>query len=113
MWCLPRAIHKGLRDYWTSAQLAFYRDRALPLTLSRLQSRIQALSIFAAKRDENLRAAQPVLTAFLTSYKLAAGKLIGLRDDRLIARGPVVLPVRSCEKSPVRSAGDGNVPTPL
>jgi hypothetical protein len=81
--------------------------------LSRLQSRIQALSIFAAKRDENLRAAQPVLTAFLTNYKLAAGKLIGLRDDRLIARGPVVLPVRSCEKSPVRSAGDGNVPTLL
>ena len=29
------------------------------------------------KSDENLRAAQPVLTAFLTSYKLAAGKLIG------------------------------------
>ena len=80
---------QGTSRLWTSAQLAFYRDRALPLTLSRLQSRIQALSTFAAKSDENLRAAQPVLTAFLTSYKLAAGKLIGLRDDRLIARKTV------------------------
>ena len=80
---------QGTSRLWTSAQLAFYRDRALPLTLSRLQSRIQALSTFAAKNDESLRAAQPVLTAFLTSYKLAAGKLIGLRDDRLIARKTV------------------------
>jgi len=80
---------QGTSRLWTSAQLAFYRDRALPLTLSRLQSRIQALSTFAAKSDENLRAAQPVLTQFLTSYKLAAGKLIGLRDDRLIARKTV------------------------
>jgi Peptidase S46 len=80
---------QGTSRLWTSAQLAFYRDRALPLTLSRLQSRIQALSTFAAKSDENLRAAQPVLTAFLTTYKLAAGKLIGLRDDRLIARKTV------------------------
>ena len=80
---------QGTSRLWTSAQLAFYRDTALPLTLSRLQSRIQALSTFAAKSDENLRAAQPVLTAFLTSYKLAAGKLIGLRDDRLIARKTV------------------------
>jgi len=80
---------QGTSRLWTSAQLAFYRDRALPLTLSRLQSRIQALSTFAAKSDENLHAAQPVLTAFLTSYKLAAGKLIGLRDDRLIARKTV------------------------
>jgi hypothetical protein len=77
---------QGTSRLWTSSQLAFYRDRALPLTLSRLQSRIQPLSTFAAKSDENLRAAQPVLTAFLTSYKLAASKLIGLRDDRLIAR---------------------------
>ena len=80
---------QGTSRLWTSAQLAFYRDTALPLTLTRLQSRIQALSTFAAKSDENLRAAQPVLTAFLTSYKLAAGKLIGLRDDRLIARKTV------------------------
>lgn len=80
---------QGTSRLWTSAQLAFYRDTALPFTLSRLQSRIQALSTFAAKSDDNLRAAQPVLTAFLTSYKLAAGKLIGLRDDRLIARKTV------------------------
>jgi hypothetical protein len=77
---------QGTSRLWTSAQLAFYRDTALPLTLTRLQSRIQALSEFAAKNEANLHAAQPILTAFLTSYKLAAGKFIGLRDDRLIAR---------------------------
>ena len=27
-----------------------------------------------------------MLTAFLESYKSAAGKLIGLRDDRLVSR---------------------------
>lgn len=80
---------QGTSRLWTSAQLAFYRDTALPFALTRLQSRIQALSTFAAKSDENLHAAQPVLTSFLTSYKLAAGKLIGLRDDRLIARKTV------------------------
>jgi hypothetical protein len=80
---------QGTSRLWTSAQLAFYRDRALPLTLSRLRTRIQALSTFAAKSDDDLRAAQPILTAFLTSYKLAAGKLTGLKDDRLIARKTV------------------------
>jgi hypothetical protein len=59
----------------TAAQLTFYRDTALPLTLNRLMTRIQLL-----------KGESPTLTALLTEYKLAAGKLIGLRDDRLVAR---------------------------
>jgi hypothetical protein len=59
----------------TAAQLTFYRDTALPLTLSRLMTRIQLL-----------KGESPTLTSLLTAYKLAAGKLIGLRDDRLVAR---------------------------
>lgn len=70
----------------TAAQLNFYRDTALPLTVARLGPRVRQLSVFAAQSGENLRAAQPALTAFLESYKSAAGKLIGLRDDRLVAR---------------------------
>ena len=64
----------------TAAQLTFYRDTALPLELSRLQSRIQRL---------NARTDQATLTPLLTSYKTAAGKLIGLRDDRLVTRKTV------------------------
>ena len=73
----------------TAAQLTFYRDTALPFTLSRLQPRIQQVSAFASKSDANKQAAQPVLTALLSSYKSAAGKLIGLRDDRLVLRKTV------------------------
>ncbi|HTB15167.1 MAG TPA: S46 family peptidase [Bryobacteraceae bacterium] len=58
----------------TAAQLTFYRDTALPLTLNRLMPRIQMLP------------EGPVRTALLSEYKIAAGKLIGLRDDRLVAR---------------------------
>jgi hypothetical protein len=64
----------------TAAQLTFYRDTSLPLTLNRLMPRIQALTALGAKGEG------PVLTSLLTQYKLAAGKLIGLRDDRLVAR---------------------------
>ena len=64
----------------TAAQLTFYRDTALPLTLNRLMMRIQLLTALGAKGEG------PTLTSLLTAYKLAAGKLIGLRDDRLVAR---------------------------
>ena len=70
----------------TAAQLTFYRDTALPAALARLGPRIQQLTAFAAKSEDNQRAAQPVLTGYLESYKSAAGKLIGLRDDRLVLR---------------------------
>jgi len=65
----------------TSAQLAFLRDTALPLTIARLQRRI-AQVMQAPESAEK----EAVLADFLATYKLAAGKLIGLRDDRLVSR---------------------------
>jgi hypothetical protein len=73
----------------TAAQLTFYRDTALPAALGRLQPRIQQVTAFAAKSEANRQAAQPAMTALLSSYKSAAGKLIGLRDDRLVMRKTV------------------------
>jgi hypothetical protein len=70
----------------TAAQLTFARDVALPLNLSRLQARIQAARTFAAKSAENQRLAEHVLFGFDNAYKSNAGKLIGLKDDRLMAR---------------------------
>ncbi len=70
----------------TAAQLTFYRDTALPLELARLAKRIAALNEFAAKSDENRRVAEPQRVSFLETYKSLAGKLIGLRDDRLVSR---------------------------
>jgi hypothetical protein len=70
----------------TAAQLTFLRDTALPLSLTRLQPRLQQLNAFAAANETNLRAAQATLSAMLTVYKSDAGKLIGLRDDRLVTR---------------------------
>ncbi len=70
----------------TAAQLTFYRDRALPATLPRFATRLSSLTAFAATNEAHRRAAEPVLTEFASEYKIAAGKLIGLRDDRMIAR---------------------------
>ncbi len=70
----------------TAAQLTFYRDTALPVALARWGPRVQQLTAFEAKSENDRRVAQPVLTGFLESYKSAAGKLIGLRDDRLVSR---------------------------
>jgi hypothetical protein len=57
----------------TAAQLTFYRDTVLPLELNRLAKRIAAL-----KEDQRIQ--------LLQTYKSEAGKLIGLRDDRLVSR---------------------------
>ncbi len=73
----------------TSSQLTFYRDAVLPIALGRLQPRIVALREYAAKSEENMRAAQPVLSPLMTNFKLAAGKLIGLRDDHLVGKKTV------------------------
>ncbi|HEX5431750.1 MAG TPA: S46 family peptidase [Bryobacteraceae bacterium] len=75
----------------TSAQLAFYRDTVFPLAISRLESRIQLLTGLGAQSDAKHQAAQPAplqqaMDELVTDYKLTAGKLIGLRDDRLSAR---------------------------
>jgi hypothetical protein len=70
----------------TAAQLTFYRDTALPATLPRLATRLQQLANFSATSEAHRRAAEPALTELASAYKVAAGKLIGLRDDRMIAR---------------------------
>jgi hypothetical protein len=62
----------------TAAQLTFYRDTALPLEVARLQTRIQLLAPVANS--------QTTLTPLLNTFKTEAGKLIGLRDDRLVTR---------------------------
>ena len=73
----------------TAAQLTFYRDTLLPLQLARLAKRIAALGEFSAKSEENQRRADPQRVVFLEEYKSVAGKLIGLRDDRLVLRKTV------------------------
>ena len=62
----------------TAAQLDFYRDHVLNVMVNRLALRI-----------EDLRAAAPksaALAALGAQYKLTAGKLIGLKDEWLVAR---------------------------
>jgi hypothetical protein len=70
----------------TGSQLAFYRDNQLPLQLSRLQTRIGLLREYGAKSEDNRRAAQRALFGFSNTYKSSAGKLIGLKDQRLMGR---------------------------
>jgi Peptidase S46 len=73
----------------TAAQLTYYRDSALPVTLARLGPYIRQLTAFAAQSENDRRVAQPVLTSLLEEYKSDAGRLIGLRDDRLVLRKTV------------------------
>jgi len=70
----------------TVAQLSFYRDVALPVTLSRVGSRIKPVTRFSAVNDDNKKVAEPVLKDLLATYKSVVGKLIGLRDQRLQIR---------------------------
>jgi Peptidase S46 len=65
----------------TAAQLTFYRDTALPLAVSRSLDRIQQLNSL-----KDSQTAQSALTPLLNGFKREAGKLIGLRDDRLVTR---------------------------
>ncbi len=85
----------------TAAQLTFLRDTALPLRLERLQPRVQQLNAYAAQGEANLRAAQATLSALLTLFKTDAGKLIGLRDDRLVTR-------KTAFEGKIRRAVEGN-----
>lgn len=80
--------HTTVRET-TAAQLTFYRDTLLPLQLARLAKRIAALGEYSAKSEDNRRRADPQRIQFLEEYKSAAGKLIGLRDDRLVLRKTV------------------------
>jgi len=70
----------------TAGELTFLRDIALPRKIASLQPRVTALSGLVAKGGPDQAAALATLTAFLAEYKTTAGKLIGLRDDRLVTR---------------------------
>jgi len=85
----------------TASQLTFLRDTALPLRLTRLQPRVVQLNAFAASSLDNQRAAQSTLSRLLTEYKTDAGKLIGLRDDRLVTR-------KTAFEGKIRRAVEGN-----
>jgi hypothetical protein len=85
----------------TASQLTFLRDTALPLRLTRLQPRVMQLNAYAAASEDNLRAAQSTLSSLLTEYKTDAGKLIGLRDDRMVMR-------KTAFEAKIRRAVEGN-----
>jgi hypothetical protein len=70
----------------TAAELKYLRDSKLPLEVTRLHSAIEELATFSAQNDANRQAAEPALSALLSAYKTAAGRLIGLRDDRMVNR---------------------------
>lgn len=70
----------------TPAQLTFYGNVSLPFALTRLQQRIQDLRSWAAKPGAHAPAAELPLTELASSYKWTAGKLIGVKDDWLMAR---------------------------
>ncbi len=70
----------------TAAELKYLRDSVLPLTVARLKPAIEQLATFSAQSDANRQAAEPVLSGLLNAYKSAAGRLIGLRDDRMVNR---------------------------
>jgi hypothetical protein len=70
----------------TSAQLIFYRDTSLPLTVSRVANRIDILRNFTPGNDEQRHIAEKVFSSLGMAYKYDAGLLIGLRDERLLIR---------------------------
>jgi hypothetical protein len=70
----------------TSAQLTFYRDVSLPLTVARVANRIDTLRNFTPKNDQQRQIAEQVFSSLGMSYKYDAGLLIGLRDERLLIR---------------------------
>jgi hypothetical protein len=70
----------------TAAELKYLRDSVLPLMVTRLKPAIEQLAAFSAQNDANRKAAEPALSALLNQYKFAAGRLIGLRDDRMVNR---------------------------
>ncbi len=70
----------------TVAQLNFYRDTALPITLSRVGARIKPINKFSAVSEDNKKVADPVSKDLLATYKSVVGRLIGLRDQRMQIR---------------------------
>ena len=67
----------------TAAQLAFYRDTALPVSVTRLQPRVVQLNAFAATNVENMRAAQSLLSDAADAIQIRSRP-----PDRLARRPP-------------------------
>jgi hypothetical protein len=70
----------------TAAELKYLRDAVLPLMVTRLQPLIQQVATFSAQSDANKQVAEYYLSGLLKQYKNDAGRLIGLRDDRMVNR---------------------------
>ena len=70
----------------TSAQLIFYRDTSLPLTVKRVANRLDTLRNFTPKNDEQRHIAEQVFSSLGMAFKSDAGLLIGLNDERLLIR---------------------------
>lgn len=70
----------------TAAQLTFYLNTSMPLTVSRVASRIDALRNFTPKNDQQRQIGETVFSSLGMSYKYDAALLIGLRDERLLIR---------------------------
>jgi hypothetical protein len=66
----------------TQTQLVYARDHVLPLALTRLQTRIELLRNFTPQ----IAASKELLRNLSNTYKSVAGRYIGLKDDRLMAR---------------------------
>jgi Peptidase S46 len=70
----------------TAAELKYLRDSVLPLLITRLKPIIDQLATFSVQNEANRAAADSTLATVLNQYKFAAGRLIGLRDDRMVNR---------------------------
>lgn len=70
----------------TAAQLTFYLNTSMPLTVSLVASRIDALRNFTPKNDQQRQIGEKAFSSLGMSYKYDAALLIGLRDERLLIR---------------------------
>lgn len=70
----------------TAAQLNFYHDTALPLTDHRLAEAVDSLRTFTPKNDQQRQVAEQIFSSLGMTFKLDAGLLIGLNDERLMIR---------------------------
>jgi len=70
----------------TVSQLTFYHDTELAFSSRRTGSRIDILSKFVPKNDDQRHVAEQIFTTMGMGYKMAAGLYIGLNDERIMIR---------------------------
>lgn len=70
----------------TSDHLVYFRDKKIPLLLSYLKSRIEALEKFSAQSQENRRVAEQDLFSYYNIQKAYTGIYQGLQQEDLIER---------------------------